>query len=284
MGAAKGTQTNTTALCRPPPPPPLHRVPVQVAELVVQDQYAAATPLNMFPGLKEGAVGLADPSFYVTKRALEEVAGLRAAFLNGSTNVFCGVIATNKGTAPSARGPGHGLVVPGVVLVRALLGCGGLGAGWGGRTKEKGRTNGADRACGFGTCSSVVEEPSVWRTADAEHHNSSAADLFCKAYGTPPPPPPPTPTGLCSSSASLSATSNVPTPLLSVVNPTDRRGCVANPPICGGLLIFFPALKRLGTSASTTSLRQHIHATYSELWADRRGNGGRRPTRASECS
>ena len=69
----------------------------EVAELVLQNQYAAATPINLFPGIREEAVALSDPSFYVPKHTMELVADRQAAMRNGSTDVFCGAMVTNTG-------------------------------------------------------------------------------------------------------------------------------------------------------------------------------------------
>ena len=67
----------------------------EVAELVLQNQYAAATPINLFPGIREEAVALSNPSFYVPKHTMELVADRQAAMKNGSTDVFCGAMVTN---------------------------------------------------------------------------------------------------------------------------------------------------------------------------------------------
>ena len=75
---------------------------LHVAELVWQGKFAQATPTNLFPGLQEDAVGLTAPSFFVSKDTLAEVAAAGAAMVNGSTDVFCGVIRTNEGTTVGA--------------------------------------------------------------------------------------------------------------------------------------------------------------------------------------
>ena len=77
---------------------------LHVAKLVLEGKFAAATPLNMFPGLAEEAVGLAAPSFFVNKPTLVDLDAVRAAIVNGSTDVFCGVIATNEGGTVGAPG------------------------------------------------------------------------------------------------------------------------------------------------------------------------------------
>eukprot|EP00667_Euglena_gracilis_P002432 EG_transcript_2433 len=76
----------------------------QVAEMVLLGTFKASAPVDLFPGMPEGAAALSDLSFLVTKAAATDVEAARQAILNGS-DPFCGPIRTNTGTTVGA--PGH---------------------------------------------------------------------------------------------------------------------------------------------------------------------------------
>eukprot|EP00667_Euglena_gracilis_P003091 EG_transcript_3102 len=75
----------------------------EVAEMVLLGTFAAAAPINLDPGLREGAVALSDLSFLVPKAARQDMEAAQQAILNGS-DPFCGPIRTNAGTVVVAPG------------------------------------------------------------------------------------------------------------------------------------------------------------------------------------
>eukprot|EP00668_Euglena_longa_P004752 GGOE01005550.1.p1 GENE.GGOE01005550.1~~GGOE01005550.1.p1 ORF type:complete len:781 (-),score=159.61 GGOE01005550.1:397-2412(-) len=76
----------------------------QVAQMVLLGTFKYFSPVDLFPGMEEGAVALSDLSFLVKKAGVVDVEAARQSFLNGS-DPFCGVIRTNEGTTVGA--PGH---------------------------------------------------------------------------------------------------------------------------------------------------------------------------------
>eukprot|EP00667_Euglena_gracilis_P000991 EG_transcript_990 len=71
---------------------------LQVARLVVEGTYAAAVPVDLFPGLESDAVGLTDASYLVHPATMAQVSAVEAAFRSGANNTFCGPLQTNTGT------------------------------------------------------------------------------------------------------------------------------------------------------------------------------------------
>jgi len=62
------------------------------------------TPTNYYAGMKEGLVGLSDLSSLCAEGTADKVATAKAKILDGSFNVFDGVIETNAGTAVGVAG------------------------------------------------------------------------------------------------------------------------------------------------------------------------------------
>eukprot|EP00667_Euglena_gracilis_P002452 EG_transcript_2454 len=68
----------------------------QVAEMVLLGTFAAAAPVDLYPGMAEGVAVLSDLSFLVPEAAVVDVAAAQQAILNGS-GPFCGQFRTNRG-------------------------------------------------------------------------------------------------------------------------------------------------------------------------------------------
>eukprot|EP00667_Euglena_gracilis_P003998 EG_transcript_4012 len=77
---------------------------LQVARLVVEGNYSAAVPVDLFPGLESDAVGLSDPSYLVRKATMLPVRAMQAALRNGTSDTFCGRFVTNAGTVVGRAG------------------------------------------------------------------------------------------------------------------------------------------------------------------------------------
>eukprot|EP00667_Euglena_gracilis_P002293 EG_transcript_2295 len=77
---------------------------LQVARLVVDGSYAAALPVDLFPGLESNAVGLSDPSYLVHPSTMVQVAAVQAALHNQTMDTFCGPTLTNTGKVTGQAG------------------------------------------------------------------------------------------------------------------------------------------------------------------------------------
>eukprot|EP00667_Euglena_gracilis_P001650 EG_transcript_1650 len=77
---------------------------LQVARMVVDGNYTQALPVDLFPGLEVGAVGLSDPSYLVRKTTMTQVLAVEAAIRAGTNNTFCGPMLTNTGKVVGQAG------------------------------------------------------------------------------------------------------------------------------------------------------------------------------------
>eukprot|EP00667_Euglena_gracilis_P017528 EG_transcript_18478 len=77
---------------------------LEVARMVVEGQYTAALPVDLFPGVELDAVGLSDPSYLVHQSTMDSVLALKADFHDGTNNTFCGPMLTNAGKVVGQAG------------------------------------------------------------------------------------------------------------------------------------------------------------------------------------
>eukprot|EP00667_Euglena_gracilis_P019254 EG_transcript_20600 len=77
---------------------------LEIARLVVEGNWTAASPVDVFPGLESGAVGLSDPSYLVHKATMTPVLAMEAAMAARLNDTFCGPMLTNTGKTVGKAG------------------------------------------------------------------------------------------------------------------------------------------------------------------------------------